>query len=181
MNMASIDTAVLQQMIQADVQITHYKSAPKAEWTGIIGFRNIPKQKVDFWPVSLAIAEAPVSYHPGDQCYKMKLLGREVYMLRFSDGWEWSHEKGLYGPMEEATKQGKVLPKGEKYYKVFHCHGCQTCWEMDETGENIIQHPHILSQEDVTDAIKELVKTSKEPAAIAVASKVVIDSFGEKK
>jgi hypothetical protein len=43
----------------------------------------------------------------------------------------------------------KKLPEGTHYYKVFHCYGCQTCWEMTD-DDKVIQHPHQLSQEDVT-------------------------------
>ena len=180
MNMASIDTNILKQMIQAGVQIIAYKTDPGSTWIAVIGHQDVNTESTKYWPVTEVFADQPVAYDEKDQCYKMHWMGKPMYLLRFSDGWEWSHEEGLYNPIKVTVEQGKVLPAGEKYYKVFHCHGCQTCWEMDETGENIIQHPHILSQEDVTDAIKELVKTSKELAAIAVASKVVIDSFGVK-
>lgn len=47
-----------------------------------------------------------------------------------------------------------VQPRGDHYYKVFHCHGCQTCWEMTEDG-GIIQHEHVLGQTDVTKQITE--------------------------
>lgn len=49
----------------------------------------------------------------------------------------------------------KNLPKGERYSREFHCHGCQTCIELQDDN-NAIQHPHILSKVDVTDEIENL-------------------------
>ena len=43
--------------------------------------------------------------------------------------------------------------------KVFMCAGCQYCWEMIDDGTevgSVLQHPHCLSQEDVTDEILAL-------------------------
>lgn len=45
-----------------------------------------------------------------------------------------------------------VQPRGDHYYKVFHCHGCQSCWELQE-DDSVIQHEHVLGQEDVTEMI----------------------------
>ena len=166
MNMASIDTNVLAEMIQAGVQITAYRLNKSSDWFGIIGTPNASTKMMDYWPLYSSLAEAPVYYDAVTGCYRMRVYQRDMYMLRFSNGWEWTHEKGLYDPKAAEQTEAKKLPAGEKYYKVFHCHGCQTCWEVDEKG-GIIQHPHILHEEDVTEAIQELVKTSKELAAIA--------------
>jgi hypothetical protein len=43
-------------------------------------------------------------------------------------------------------------PRGERLLRVFICHGCQTCWHLDE-NDNVVEHyPHYLSPaEDVTE------------------------------
>lgn len=48
------------------------------------------------------------------------------------------------------TDKKPPLIHGERIYKVFHCHGCQTCWKQGPDGE-IVEHPHILSREDITE------------------------------
>lgn len=47
-----------------------------------------------------------------------------------------------------------VQPRGDHYYKVFHCHGCQTCLELLD-DDTVIQHEHILNQTDVTEEVLE--------------------------
>ncbi len=47
------------------------------------------------------------------------------------------------------------MKAGNVWIKAFMCHGCQTCWELVEgeigTEPTLVQHPHCLSQEDMTD------------------------------
>lgn len=37
----------------------------------------------------------------------------------------------------------EALPKGEVYFEVFFCYGCQTCWRLNEKDE-VVQMPHVL-------------------------------------
>lgn len=62
-------------------------------------------------------------------------------------------------PNAPQTPQSYEGPYGERYMKVFICHGCQTCWEIVDDGSEdgmLIQHRHVLGAEDVTDQIKQL-------------------------
>lgn len=55
-------------------------------------------------------------------------------------------------------QQGYTGPFGERYLKVFFCHGCQTCYELIDDGTpdgKVIQRQHILSCEDVTESVKK--------------------------
>lgn len=49
----------------------------------------------------------------------------------------------------------KKPPEGEHYYKVFHCYGCQSCYELGP-DDSLLRHPHVLSSEDVTEEINQL-------------------------
>lgn len=56
-------------------------------------------------------------------------------------------------------------PRGERYLKVFICHGCQTCLRMGENDDVVDMGPHYLTvPEDVTDMVvlKELSKKENE-------------------
>lgn len=57
--------------------------------------------------------------------------------------------------MADDIKQGR--PRGKRYYEVFVCHGCQSCWEMQEGG-SVVEHPHNLSAVDVTDKVEAALK-----------------------
>ena len=59
--------------------------------------------------------------------------------------------------MDNNTVESK-LPEGEHIYKVFHCFGCQTCWELNE-DDTVTRHPHILFQVDITDEYVALKKS----------------------
>lgn len=59
---------------------------------------------------------------------------------------------------QPATPESYTGPYGERYMKVFLCHGCQTCWEIIDDGTEdgkLIQHRHVLGAEDVTDTVKD--------------------------
>lgn len=46
-------------------------------------------------------------------------------------------------------------PRGEQYLKLFICHGCQSCWELQDDDTIIDRGPHFLTYgEVVTDKIK---------------------------
>jgi lauroyl/myristoyl acyltransferase len=48
-------------------------------------------------------------------------------------------------------KGNYIGPRGEQYLKVFICHGCQSCWQISEDGESVIDTgPHFLSIELAT-------------------------------
>lgn len=49
------------------------------------------------------------------------------------------------------TKQ----PEGVRYYKLFHCYGCQTCYAMQPDGTTI-QYPHVYYQKDITDEVNAM-------------------------
>jgi MinD superfamily P-loop ATPase len=57
--------------------------------------------------------------------------------------------------MENPEVLKLVQPRGKHYFEVFFCHGCQTCWELQE-DDTLIQHEHILGQIDITDKIEKL-------------------------
>jgi hypothetical protein len=46
----------------------------------------------------------------------------------------------------------KQWPRGKRFFEAFICHGCQTCWNMDDAG-NLEEAPHTLSCEDITDKL----------------------------
>jgi hypothetical protein len=68
------------------------------------------------------------------------------------------------------------LPKGEHIYKVFHCYGCQTCFELTE-DEQLIQHHHILSQEDITEEIAALYTQHNED--VVLLKELVVTQRGQ--
>ncbi len=43
-------------------------------------------------------------------------------------------------------------PRGKRFFEVFVCHGCQTCWNIDDKGE-LEEAPHNLSAVDITDKL----------------------------
>ncbi len=46
----------------------------------------------------------------------------------------------------------KDWPRGKRFFEVFVCHGCQTCWNIDDDG-NLEEAPHNLSAVDITDKL----------------------------
>lgn len=147
--MDSTNREILKEKSEKNVQIIAYKAVSTDQWTAVIGRFSINTQMTEYWPLPLSFADSPVRYD--GVCYQKLYINKYLYMLKLSDGWEWSHERGFYDPKKLATN----LP-GTRYYKV-------------ENGKT----------EDVTDLLGEVIKSAKELAAIAIASKVVIDSFKE--
>jgi hypothetical protein len=69
----------------------------------------------------------------------------------------------------------KKLPEGEHYYKVFHCYGCQSCFQL-MPDDSLSRSPHVLSSEDVTEEIRQL-KLSR--AAIKHVGQCATDPIAE--
>ncbi len=57
---------------------------------------------------------------------------------------------------DQTNPPKKDWPRGERYLKVFYCHGCQSCWNLSPDGETLEESQHVLSVEDVTDEVLAL-------------------------
>jgi hypothetical protein len=49
-----------------------------------------------------------------------------------------------------------ALEPGVHYFKVVVCHGCQTCWVLDEDGSVSKAPNHILRQVEVTPHVNDM-------------------------
>ena len=160
MNMASIDIDVLKNMIAEGVQIIAYRMDPGAVWTAIPATINHVTDSRDYWPILDDFAASPVSYDTEDECFKMHYLNRKFYMLKFSNGWEWSHERGLYDShWKEPIPPVKIV---EKYYRIRIC------------GDDV-------QFTDMTEEIKELVQTSKELGLIVATAVAAVQKVEKEK
>jgi hypothetical protein len=160
MNMASIDTNILKNFIQTSVQIIAYRTDPGAMWTAIPKRRDIETDLEHYAIIPEDFHELPVVWDERDRVHKMCYQGKRIYQWKFSNGWSWDHERGLYdAEWKEPVPEATVV---EKYYRIRIC------------GDDV-------QMLDMTTDIKELVQASKDLAAIAIAAKVALTKMeGEK-
>lgn len=52
--------------------------------------------------------------------------------------------------------------RGYHLLRVFFCHGCQSCFEIDPETEALKQNEHTLSVEDETEKLKALLSRASE-------------------
>lgn len=153
MNMASIDSDLVKKFIDTGVQIIAYKPHPDAMWFAIPKRMDIETELEHYAIIPPEFATLPVSWDEIDNAYKMRYQGKAISNWKFSNGWEWSHERGLYD--SNWKEPAAPVPVVEKYYRIRIC------------GDDV-------QMLDMTTEIKELVQASKDLAAIAIGAKIAL-------
>lgn len=153
MNMASIDIGILNGMHAQNVQIIAYRTDPGAMWTAIPKRMDVETDLEHYAIIPGDFHKLPVIWDEKDNVHKMIYYGKGIYQWKFSNGWEWSHERGLYD--SNWKEPAAPVPVVEKYYRIRIC------------GDDV-------QMLDMTTEIKELVQASKDLAAIAIGAKIAL-------
>ena len=159
MNMASIDIDVLKNMIAQGVQIIAYKQNPGDMWSAIPSRKDPATEMEHYAIIPENFHELPVALDQTDGSYKMMYQGKGIFKWKFSNGWEWSHERGLY---DSHWKEPAPVKTVEKYYRIRIC------------GDDV-------QFTEMTAEIHELVQASKELGLIVATAVAAVQRVEKEK